>query len=81
MTGCDIGVCVCVCARPYVGIFSGGARLSTIFEGKRKRGREAPERGEGVPPPPPSHTRELLHFEIEIERSGAHFGWIFFWEN
>ena len=58
----------------------GGARLSAnaIFEGKRKRGREAPERregaGGGVPPP----TRgSCCIFEIEIERSGAHFGWIF----
>ena len=48
--------------KPYAGIFSWGARLSTIFERQRKRGREAPERGrvwEGVSP---SHTRELLHF-------------------
>ena len=28
--------------------FPGEARLSTLFEGKSKRGREAPERGEGV---------------------------------
>ena len=58
--------------------FLGGARLSTIFERQRKRGREAPERGEGVggrvPPPTPG---SFCIFEIEIERSGAHFGWIF----
>ena len=41
----------------------GGARLSKIFDGQSKRGREAPERGEGVGGGcPPSHTRELLHF-------------------
>ena len=61
MTGCDIGVCVCVQGRTQE-IFSGGARLSTIFEGKRKRGREAPERGEGVGGGCHPPTRELLHF-------------------
>ena len=48
----------------------GGARLSTIFEVKRKRGC-----GRGVSPPPPTRGSFCI-FEIEIERSGAHFGWI-----
>ena len=67
------------CPRPYAGIFPGGARLSTVLEGKRKRGREAPERGKGVGGGVPPPTRgSFCIFEIEIERSGAHFGWIFF---
>ena len=46
--------------------FRGGARFA-IFERKRKRGREAPERGrvsEGGQGGgcPPSQTKELLHF-------------------
>ena len=46
----------------------GGGSLSTI-DGTGKRGREA---GGGGP------TRgNFCIFEIEIERSGAHFGWIF----
>ena len=69
---------VYLCPRPYAGIFfvgggGGGARFA-IFERKRKRGREAPERGEGGVPPP--RRRSFCIFWIEIERSGAHFGWI-----
>ena len=60
----------------------GGAKLSTIFEGKSKQGREAPKRGErGAPPPPPPPPPRpargsfcIFEIEIEIERSGAHFG-------
>ena len=61
----------------------GGARLSTIFERKRKRGREAPERGEGVGGgvSPLPHPGSFCIFEIEIGRSGAHLGWIFWGEN
>ena len=58
--------------------FSGCARLFALIVGQRKRGREAPERGEGVEF---LHFRECLHFlaffcifGIQIERSGAHFG-------
>ena len=44
MTSCDIGVCVCVCVE----FFSEGARLSTIFEGKRKRGATEWGNGGGI---------------------------------
>ena len=44
-----------------------------IIVGQRKRGREAPERGEGVgggvPPPSP---RKFCIFVIEIKQCGAH---------
>ena len=43
--------------------FWGGQDWSTIFEGKRKRGGRVWE--------------SFCIFEIEIEQSGAHFGWIF----
>ena len=56
----------------------GGGKIIYIFEGKRKRGREAPEREEGVGGGVPPPTRgSFCTFESEIERSGAHFGWIF----
>ena len=62
--------------RRNVFLGGGGARLSTIFDGKSKRGREAPERGEGVGGGVPPLTRgSFCSFEIEIERS--HFGWNF----
>ena len=48
----------------------GGGEIITIFEGKSKRGSEATERGE---------SGSFCIFEIEIERSRAHFGWNF-WE-
>ena len=48
--------------------FSGCARLFALIVGQRKRGREAPERGEGV------GGFFFCIFGIQIERSGAHFG-------
>ena len=58
--------------------FRGGARFA-IFEGIRKRGRKAPERGEGLGGGVPDEGA-FAFFLIEIERSGAHFGWILFGE-
>ena len=56
----------------------GGARLSTI-EGKRKRGRKAPERGKGVGGGcPPSHTRSFAFLRLKlndlVHTMGGFFG-------
>ena len=46
----------------------GGARLSTILDGKRKRGRAAPERGEGVGggTPPLPHEGAFAFLRLKL---------------
>ena len=59
--------------------FLGGARLSTIFERQRKRGREAPERGrvwEGVSPLPHQGAFAFLRLKLNdlVHTLGGFFG-------
>ena len=44
--------------------FSGCARLFALIVGQRKRGREAPERGEGVSPLPHQGVFAFLAFKL-----------------
>ena len=55
----------------------GGGKICNIREKTQARARSARAgggSGRGVPPP---RRRSFCIFEIEIKRSGAHFGWIF----
>ena len=56
----------------------GGGKICNIVGKTQARARSARAGGGvwegGVPPP---RRRSFCIFEIEIERSGEHFGWIF----
>ena len=66
-------------ARPYAGCFSGGGGQDYL-QYSRDNANEGAQRPSGrvweggVPPPA---RGSFYIFEIEIEQTGAHFGWIF----